>query len=329
MKNILQSLFKHKNLTRQEAKEILTNISKGQYNAAQIASFLTVFNMRHITLDELSGFRDALLDLCLKIDLSAHNPMDVCGTGGDEKNTFNISTLTSFIVAGAGIPVAKHGNYGVSSISGSSNVLEYLGFRFETDEKVLKQYLTAANICFLHAPLFHPAMKSVGAIRKEMASKTFFNMLGPLVNPAKPKFQMVGVFNLELARMYQYLLQNEDTNYTILYGLDGFDEISLTDKTKIITNIDSYFIEAADFGIENIQYADLFGGNTIEEAANIFMQIIEGKGTKSQNEVVLINAAMAIKTYKSDLTIDEARLIAKESLFNLNAKKSFNLLKNS
>jgi anthranilate phosphoribosyltransferase len=329
MKNILQSLFKHKNLTRQEAKEILTNISKGQYNAAQIASFLTVFNMRHITLDELSGFRDALLDLCLKIDLSAHNPMDVCGTGGDEKNTFNISTLTSFIVAGAGIPVAKHGNYGVSSISGSSNVLEYLGFRFETDEKVLKQHLTAANICFLHAPLFHPAMKSVGAIRKEMASKTFFNMLGPLVNPAKPKFQMVGVFNLELARMYQYLLQNEDTNYTILYGLDGFDEISLTDKTKIITNIDSYFIEAADFGIENIQYADLFGGNTIEEAANIFMQIIEGKGTKSQNEVVLINAAMAIKTYKSDLTIDEARLIAKESLFNLNAKKSFNLLKNS
>jgi anthranilate phosphoribosyltransferase len=329
MKNILQSLFKHKNLTRQEAKEILTNISKGQYNAAQIASFLTVFNMRHITLDELSGFRDALLDLCLKIDLSAHNPMDVCGTGGDEKNTFNISTLTSFIVAGAGIPVAKHGNYGVSSISGSSNVLEYLGFRFETDEKVLKQHLTAANICFLHAPLFHPAMKSVGAIRKEMASKTFFNMLGPLVNPAKPKFQMVGVFNLELARMYQYLLQNEDTNYTILYGLDGFDEISLTDKTKIITNIDSYFIEAADFGIENIQYADLFGGNTIKEAANIFMQIIEGKGTKSQNEVVLINAAMAIKTYKSDLTIDEARLIAKESLFNLNAKKSFNLLKNS
>jgi anthranilate phosphoribosyltransferase len=329
MKNILQSLFKHKNLTRQEAKEILTNISKGQYNAAQIASFLTVFNMRHITLDELSGFRDALLDLCLKIDLSAHNPMDVCGTGGDEKNTFNISTLTSFIVAGAGIPVAKHGNYGVSSISGSSNVLEYLGFRFETDEKVLKQHLTAANICFLHAPLFHPAMKSVGAIRKEMASKTFFNMLGPLVNPAKPKFQMVGVFNLELARMYQYLLQNEDTNYTILYGLDGFDEISLTDKTKIITNIDSYFIEAADFGIENIQYADLFGGNTIEEAANIFMQIIEGKGTKSQNEVVLINAAMAIKTYKSDLTIDEARLIAKDSLFNLNAKKSFNLLKNS
>jgi anthranilate phosphoribosyltransferase len=327
MKDILQSLFKHKNLSFEQAKEVLINISKGEYNATQIASFLTVFNMRNITIEELSGFRAALLELCVQIDLSAHSPMDVCGTGGDGKNTFNISTLTSFVVAGAGIPVAKHGNYGVSSVSGSSNVLEYLGIQFQTEEKILKQHLTAANICFLHAPLFHPAMKSVGAIRKELAFKTFFNMLGPLVNPAKPKFQMVGVFNLELARMYQYLLQNEAINYTILYGLDGFDEISLTDKTKIITNNDSYFIEAADFGLRNIDYADLFGGNTIEEAANIFMQIIDGQGTKSQNAVVLINAAMAIKTYKNNLSIEEARFLAKESLLNLKAKHSFNILK--
>ncbi len=327
MKSILQSLFKHKNLTRIEAKEILTNISKGQYNAAQIASFLTVFNMRHITLDELSGFRDALLDLCLKIDLSAHNPMDVCGTGGDEKNTFNISTLSSFVVAGAGIPVAKHGNYGVSSVSGSSTVLEYLGFQFQTDEKILNQHLTAANICFLHAPLFHPAMKSVGNIRKELASKTFFNMLGPLVNPALPKVQLTGVFNLELARMYHYILQNEAVNYSIVYGLDGFDEISLTDKTKIITNTDSYFIEAADFGLKNLKYTDLFGGNTIDEAAKIFMQIIDGQGTTAQNNVVILNAAMAIKTYKNDLSMVEAQSMAAASLYDLKARKAFNILK--
>lgn len=327
MKNILENLLKHKTLTKEEAKQVLTDITLGNFNYSQIASFLTVFIMRNITLDELEGFREALLNLCHKIDLTDYKPMDVCGTGGDGKNTFNISTLTSFIVAGAGIPVAKHGNYGVSSISGSSNVLETLGIVFQTDENILKQQIKESNICFLHAPLFHPAMKTVGPIRKELGIKTFFNMLGPLVNPAQPKIQMTGVFSLELARMYQYLLQKENNQFTIIYGLDGFDEVTLTDSTKLITNTSDQFIEAKDFNFKKVKYSDLYGGESLEEAATIFSLIIDGKGTNEQNNVVLINSAIAIKTYYNHLSIEESLNMAKESLFDLKAKKAFNILK--
>lgn len=327
MKTILESLLTHKTFTKEEAKQVLMDIALGNYNSSQIASFLTVFIMRNITLEELVGFREALLDLCNKIDLTAYNPMDVCGTGGDGKNTFNISTLTSFVVAGAGIPVAKHGNYGVSSISGSSNVLETLGIVFQTDENILKQQIKESNICFLHAPFFHPAMKTVGPIRKELGIKTFFNMLGPLVNPAQPKIQMSGVFSLELARMYQYLLQQENSQYSIIYGLDGFDEVTLTDKTKLITNDCEQFVEAKEFNFKNIEYADLYGGETLEEAALIFSTIIDGKGTESQNNVVLANSALAIKTYYNHFKIEESLDMARESLFDLKAKKAFNILK--
>ncbi|MDI1256915.1 MAG: anthranilate phosphoribosyltransferase [Flavobacterium sp.] len=327
MKTILESLFKHKTLTKDEAKQVLTDIALAKYNPTQIASFLTVFIMRNITLEELRGFREALLHLCHKIDLSAYNPMDVCGTGGDGKNTFNISTLTSFVVAGAGIPVAKHGNYGVSSISGSSNVLETLGVVFQTNEAILKQQIAETNICFLHAPLFHPAMKAVGPIRKELGIKTFFNMLGPLVNPAFPKIQMTGVFSLELARMYQYLLQEENSQYTVIYGLDGFDEVTLTDTTKLITNNGERFIQAKDFGLKKIIFSELYGGATLEEAAAIFTTIINGKGSESQNNVVLVNAALAIQTYCPNLNFQEAFDKAKESLFGLKAQHSFNRLK--
>lgn len=327
MKTILEPLYNHKTLSKDEAKQVLTDIALGKYNPSQIASFLTVFIMRNITLDELLGFREALLQLCHKIDLSAFNPMDVCGTGGDGKNTFNISTLTSFVVAGAGIPVAKHGNYGVSSISGSSNVLETLGLVFQTDENILKQQIAETKICFLHAPLFHPAMKAVGAIRKELGIKTFFNMLGPLVNPAFPKIQMTGVFSLELARMYQYLLQEENSQYTVIYSLDGFDEVTLTDTTKLITNNGERFVEAKDFNLNKVAFAELYGGETLEEAASIFMTIIDGKGTETQNNVVLVNATLAIQTYHPNLEFDEAFDQAKDSLFGLKAKNSFNRLK--
>ena len=257
MKTILEPLFNHKTFTKDEAKNVLTEIALGKFNSSQIASFLTVFIMRNITLEELLGFREALLELCHKIDLSQFNPMDVCGTGGDGKHTFNISTLTSFVVAGAGIPVAKHGNYGVSSVSGSSNVLESLGVVFQTDEAILKQQMTETNICFLHAPLFHPAMKAVGPTRKELGIKTFFNMLGPLVNPACPKIQMIGVFSLELARMYQYFLQEEKSQYTVIYGLDGFDEVTLTDTSKLITNQGERFVEAKDFNLKKVAFSEL------------------------------------------------------------------------
>ena len=327
MKKILEYLYAHKTFSKEEAQEILENIALGKYNSNQIASFLTVFIMRNITLAELIGFREALLSLCHKVDLSTYNPMDVCGTGGDGKNTFNISTLTSFVVAGAGIPVAKHGNYGVSSVSGSSNVLESLGVVFTTDHSVIETEIKEANITFLHAPLFHPAMKTVGPIRKELGIKTFFNMLGPLVNPAQPKVQMSGVFSLELARMYHYILQNDNSNYSIIYGLDGFDEITLTDKVKIIQNNGERILEASDFKLPKVNFEALFGGNTVEEATLIFNKIINGKGTEDQNNVVLVNAGMAIQTYHQHLEFQEAFDLAKESLFDLKAQKSVTILK--
>lgn len=315
MKNILNRLINHESLSKEEAKNILVSISKGDYNANQISAFLTVFMIRNITIDELEGFRDAMLELCIRVDLSNYNTIDLCGTGGDGKDTFNISTLASFITAGTGIKVAKHGNYGVSSISGSSNVIESLGIQFSNNPNFLKQTIEEAGICILHAPLFHPAMKNVSTIRKELAVKTFFNMLGPLVNPSFPKNQIVGVFNLELARIYAYLYQNTNINFSILHSLDGYDEISLTNVTKIISNTNEIIIHADDFGIDPLEAYEIEGGKTIEETAKIFVDIISGKGTKSQNNVVCANAAIAIATIKK-VNHKDAFEIARESLLS-------------
>jgi anthranilate phosphoribosyltransferase len=293
MKKILQYLFEHKTLERTQAKEILLNISRGQYNEAEMSAFITVFLMRSITIEELQGFRDALLELCVKIDLNGHQVMDIVGTGGDGKNTFNISTLSCFIVAGAGQKVAKHGNYGASSISGSSNVMEQLGYTFKNDNAQLLKELETANICFLHAPLFHPALKIVGPIRKNLGVRTFFNMLGPMVNPASPAFQLVGVYNLEMARIYNYLLQQTGNAFTIIHGLDGYDEISLTNDTKVITNEGERVMTPEQLGKRMVSAEDIHGGNSVEEAAKIFTKIIKGEGSWAQNAVVLANAAMA------------------------------------
>src|SRR5664279_3851997 len=227
MKKILQILFEYKTLTREQAREVLSNISKGQYNESEITSFITVFLMRSITIEELQGFRDALLDLAVKANLEDYEVIDIVGTGGDGKNTFNISTLSCFIVAGAGQKVAKHGNYGATSISGASNVMEQLGYKLSNDRDKLKRETEAASFCFLHAPLYHPALKTVGGIRKNLGIRTFFNMLGPLVNPAFPKFQLIGVYNLEMARIYSYLLQKTNASFAIIHSLDGYDELSL------------------------------------------------------------------------------------------------------
>jgi anthranilate phosphoribosyltransferase len=315
MKTILNKLINHEVLSKEEAKNVLINISSGQYNPSQISAFLTVFMMRSITIEELSGFREALLELCIRIDLSAYNTIDLCGTGGDGKDTFNISTLASFVAAGAGIKVAKHGNYGVSSISGSSNVMEKMGIKFSNDPSFLEKCIDQAGICVLHAPLFHPAMKNVGPIRKELAVKTFFNMLGPMVNPSFPQNQLVGVFNLELARMYAYLYQNTNVNFTILHSLDGYDEISLTGPTKIITSHMEGMIKPEDFGIRLLSQTEIEGGKTIEESAEIFTNIISGKGNEAQNNVVCANAAMAIATV-TKCSPQEGFELAKESLFS-------------
>ena len=326
MKEILNRLINHEKISKAEAKNVLVNISKGNYNTSQIASFLTVYMMRSISVAELDGFREALLELCLPIDLSAYNTVDLCGTGGDGKDTFNISTLSSFITAGAGVKVAKHGNYGVSSSCGSSNVLEYLGIDFTNERDQLEKAIDKAGICILHAPLFHPAMKNVAPIRKELGVKTFFNMLGPMVNPSFPKNQVVGVFNLELARMYGYLYQNTDKNYAILHDLAGYDEISLTDRTKMISNKEEKMFSAEELGIRNVQQKDIYGGKNVEDSAAIFMKILNGKGTEAQNNVVCANAGLAISVAKK-ISHLEGFSLAKESLESKNALNSFKLLK--
>ena len=313
MKNILNRLINHEILSAAEAKEVLFKISSGSYNPSQISAFLTVYMMRSISIEELSGFREALLELCIRVDFSGYNTIDLCGTGGDGKDTFNISTLASFVAAGAGIKVAKHGNYGVSSISGSSNVMEKLGIKFSNENDFLEKCIAEAGIAILHAPLFHPAMKNVGPIRKELGVKTFFNMLGPMVNPSFPKNQLVGVFNLELARMYAYLYQNTDVNFTILHSLDGYDEVSLTGPTKTITNAIDGILKPEDFGVGLLLQSEIEGGKTIDESAQMFTSILSGQGTEAQNNVVCANAAMAIATVKNCSPL-EGFQIAKESL---------------
>jgi anthranilate phosphoribosyltransferase len=315
MKNILNRLINHEILSKEEAKNVLVNISNGNYNPSQIASFLTVYMMRSISIEELSGFREALLELCVRVDLSAYNTIDLCGTGGDGKDTFNISTLASFVAAGAGIKVAKHGNYGVSSISGSSNVMENLGVKFSNDSDFLERSIDKAGICILHAPLFHPAMKNVGPIRKELGARTFFNMLGPMINPSFPKNQLVGVYNLELARIYAYLYQSTDINFTILHSLDGYDEVSLTCPTKTITDKMEGILKPEDFGVRQLLQSEIEGGKTIEESAQMFTNIISGKGTEAQNNVVCANAAMAIATVNGSSPLESFQ-IAKESLLS-------------
>ena len=325
MKNILNRLINQENISSEEAKNILVNISKGDYNQSQIASFLTVFMMRSITLEELKGFRDALLELCIPVDLSEFNAIDLCGTGGDGKDTFNISTLSSFVTAGAGIKVAKHGNYGVSSACGSSNVMEHLGIKFTSNKSFLQQSIDKAGICVLHAPLFHPAMKNVAPIRKALGVKTFFNMLGPMVNPSFPKNQMVGVFNLELQRLYGYLYQNTDKNYSIVHALDGYDEISLTGNTKIISNTSETMLTPKDLKVDQIQQRDIFGGDTVESSAKIFVDVINGHGTEAQNNVVCANAGLAIATVKQIPHI-KGFALAQNALMSGKAKKSLDTL---
>ncbi|WP_339882784.1 anthranilate phosphoribosyltransferase [Polaribacter vadi] len=330
MKDILNKLYNHERLSKSEATQILKDIAAEKYNDAHLASFMTVFMMRPITADELSGFRNALNELAIKVDLSAYNTIDIVGTGGDGKDTFNISTLTSFIVAGTGQKVAKHGNYSVSSQSGSSDMLESFGYNFTNDESILREHLEKANICFLHAPKFHPAMKAVSGTRKALALKTFFNMLGPLVNPSSPKNHMLGTFNLEVARLYNYILQEEeeDINYGIIHALDGYDEISLTSGFKFFTKNGEQIINPEDLGQKRIQQSEIFGGNSVADAAKIFKSILDGNGTEAQNNVVLTNAAFALKIVDDKKSFEAAFEEAKDSLFGLKAKQTLDKLVN-
>jgi anthranilate phosphoribosyltransferase len=326
MKKILQHLFEHKTLPQQQAKEVMLNIAKGVYNDTEITAFITVFLMRSITIDELQGFRDGLLELAVPVNLNGYDVIDIVGTGGDGKNTFNISTLACFIVAGAGKKVAKHGNYGATSVSGASNVMEFLGYKFKNQSNQLKKEIEETNFCFLHAPLFHPALKAVAQIRKNIGFRTFFNMLGPMVNPANPQYQLVGVYNLEMARIYNYLLQQTGKPFTIIHGLDGYDEISLTNDTKVITQNGESVLSAEELGKRVVYASDIAGGSSIEEAAKTFLKILKGEGTWAQNAVVLANAAMALQCTGGYIKYDDAYNTAVESLESGNAYRQLEKL---
>ncbi|MGY4536348.1 anthranilate phosphoribosyltransferase [Mucilaginibacter sp. UYNi724] len=326
MKQILNHLFEHKTFTREQSKDILKDIALGKFNNSQMAAFMTAYCMRSITVNELEGFRDAMLELCLPIDLEQGELIDLCGTGGDGKDTFNISTLASFVVAGAGYKVAKHGNYGVSSGCGSSNVMEHLGYVFTNNTDALKRSVDKANICFLHAPLFHPAMKTVAPIRRELGVKTFFNMLGPLVNPAKPQNQMVGVFNLELARIYAYLYQKSNVKYTILNALDGYDEISLTCDFKTFSSEGEKINSIESLGFEKLAEDQITGGHTVGDSADIFMSVLNNEATLPQTNVVLSNAAMAIKTIHPEKSFADCFYEAEKALVSKKALHSFKIL---
>ena len=328
MKAILEKLINHQTLSYEEAKQALLNIADQQYNEVQMASFVTIYQMRSISIPELEGFRDALLVLSVPFNLGGQTTIDIVGTGGDGKNTFNISTTSAMVVAGAGYKVTKHGSYGVSSSVGSSDVLIALGYKFTNDTAILKKQLDEANICFLHAPLFHPAMKAVVGVRKQLKMRTFFNMLGPLVNPIQPTHQLFGTYSLELSRMYHYMMQRTNRAYTIVYALDGYDELSLTGQAKIRQRTGENILVPKDFGLQKLNQSDLFGGNTAQEAKNIFLNVLQNTCTVAQKSVVCANAALAIQTLCPEKRLLDCVAEAKQSIDSGKANTLFKKLTN-
>ena len=314
MKKTLEYLFEGNTLSRADAKKSLLEVGKGMHSEVEFASFLTVFKMRSITSDELAGFRDAMAELCMVTDLSEYEAIDVVGTGGDGKNTFNISTLACFIIAGAGVNVAKHGNYAVSSTSGSSNLIELIGYKFSNDPAKLKNDLDKSNFCFMHAPLFHPAMKHIAPVRRALKVQTFFNILGPMINPSSPKYQVLGVNNEENFNHYKNVYEMLDVNYTIINSNDGYDEVSLTDSTRFVQKETEGFFSPSDFGFEKIHPETIYGGDSIKEAARIFLNILEGKGSTEQNNVVVANAAVGLNLVFPEKSLPECVDMASESL---------------
>ena len=325
MKQILYKLFEHQYLGRDEARIILQNIAQGKYNDVQVASLITVFLMRNISVEELCGFRDALLEMRVPVDLSEFSPIDIVGTGGDGKNTFNISTAACFTVAGAGFPVVKHGNYGATSVSGASNVMEQHGVQFTSDMSRLRKSMDMCNIAYLHAPLFNSAMKAVAPVRKALGVRTFFNMLGPLVNPALPKYQLLGVYNLPLLRLYNYVFQESDTRFAVVHGLDGYDEISLTGEFKVATSTTETIYTPESIGFNRYCEQDLDGGKSPDEAARIFDRVLQGEATPAQTDCVIANAAFAIRVIEPEKSLADCIALARESMESGRALKTLKM----
>ncbi len=325
MKQLLLKLIECQKLTFEESHSLMNGIAHNEVNDSQISSILTAFIIRTISIEELRGFRQALIDLAVRVNLNDGYGIDLCGTGGDGKNTFNISTVSSFVVAAAGYPVIKHGNYGATSVSGSSNVMEYLGYRFSKEEDKLQKELAAAGICFLHAPLFHPALKVVGPIRKQLGIKTFFNMLGPLVNPANPAYQLSGVYNSEVGRIYSYFLQAENKKFTVLHSLDGYDEVSLTSPVKLFTHNGETLVNFEEKGLKKLKPSHIEGGENLKEAARIFISILENQATTEQHSVVLANSALAISCIDESKSLEDSLALAHETIIS---GKAYGIFKN-
>lgn len=321
MKDILYKLFDYQYLTRDEAKQVLFEIVKGDVPETQIASLITSFLMRSISIDEILGFRDALLEMRVTVDLSDYSPLDIVGTGGDGKNTFNISTTSCFVVAGAGYNVVKHGNYGATSISGASNVIEQQGVKFSTDNDRFRKSLDKCHIAYLHAPLFSPALKAVAPVRKSLGVRNFFNVLGPLVNPVQPEFQMLGVYNLAMLRLYTYIYQEENKKFSIVHSMDGYDEVSLTSQFKVSSNNGEHLFMPEDLGFKTITQDELYGGDTPVEAASIFRNVLNASATDAQMNVVIVNAALGIQTIDQHKSIEDCIDIARDALYSKKALK--------
>lgn len=323
MKKTLNRLIDHQTLSRDEARDLLLSLTSSEVNESQIAALLTTYLMRSITIDEILGFRDAMFTMTKQVDLTAYDAIDIVGTGGDGKNTFNISTLASFVVAGAGYNVAKHGNFGATSVSGASNVLEYFGVKFSSDESRLQKSIEKSGVAYLHAPLFNEAMKRVAPVRKSLGIRTLFNILGPLINPARPNKMLLGVYNLKLARLYAYIYQQTGQKFAIVNSLDGYDEISLTSDFKVIHPDYEEICSPSDFGFHQYDQQALSGGSSIASAATIFEQVLNNTSTVPQKNCVILNAAYAIQICNSGISINEAIDAATKSLESGAAKKAF------
>ncbi len=322
MKAALTQLFQHETLDRATAHQLLLGIATEAYNEVQVASFVTVFQMRAITTEELQGFRDALLELAVPLDVGGRTTIDIVGTGGDGKNTFNLSTTAALVVAGAGYAVTKHGSYGVSSAVGSSDVLLALGYTFTNDADTLLRQLERANICFLHAPLFHPALKAVVPVRRQLGMKTFFNMLGPLVNPVQPTHQLLGTYSQALARLYHYLMAESGRAYTIVHALDGYDEVSLTAAARTYRPTGEALLWPKDFGYAPVLPQALHGGETADDARRILLGVLDNTATPAQHTAVCANAALAIQTLHPKKSLADAVAEADASIVSGRAKRA-------
>ena len=324
MKDILNRMLNHEELTREETKNILVGITKSEYPNEQITALLTALQMRGITVDELLGFRDGILETGVPVPLDCDRYIDVVGTGGDRKNTFNISTTSCFVIAGAGYKVAKHGNYAATSTSGASNVIANHGVMFTDDIDKLNRCINECGIIYLHAQLFAKAMKFVGPIRKALQFPTCFNLLGPIVNPSKPQCQLLGVANLDQMRLYNNVYQKIGIDYGIVNSIDGYDEISLTGDFKVTTNCYERIFNPSDLGFGITKPEELRAGADEKEAKEIFDNVLANTALPAQKNVVLANAAFGIQVLeKGKKDIAECVEIARESIDSGKALATF------